>query len=156
MNCEACLSEDTLCVPQRVLQQRKKKVVEAGEESRVRRGHPGLLCACFNRHNDFECPKDTNKTIHIYAPAYNKKKQSTGTACFFSVTETVAETEAVAVTVTEAVAVTVTVAVAVAVTVAVTVTEAEAGAGAVAESRAQALVRDTSVGHAQSVLCNGL
>ena len=77
-NCEACLSEDTLCVPQRVLQQREKNVVEAGEKSRVRRGHQGLLCACFNRHNDFECPKDTNKTIHIYAPAYIIKDQSTG------------------------------------------------------------------------------
>ena len=42
-NCEACLSEDTLCVPQRVLQQRKKTVVEAGEESRVRRGLPGPI-----------------------------------------------------------------------------------------------------------------
>ena len=42
-NCEACLSEDTPCVPQRVLQQREKNVVEAGEESRVRRGLPGPL-----------------------------------------------------------------------------------------------------------------
>ena len=59
-NCEACLSEDTLCVPQRVLQQRKKNVVEAGEESRVRRGHPGPL----------------NTDMRSIS-----KKQSTGTAC---------------------------------------------------------------------------
>ena len=57
-------------MPQRVLQQRPKNVVEAGEESRVRRGLPGPL--------------------HRYAPAYQQKRQSTGTACVFSVAEAVA------------------------------------------------------------------
>ena len=37
-------------MPQRVLQQRKKKVVEAGEESRVRRGHPGPLYTYMRQH----------------------------------------------------------------------------------------------------------
>ena len=73
MNCEACLSEDPPCGPQRVLQQRKKNVVEAGEESRVRRGV-------------------SRPTVYRYAPAYNKKNKSTGR---MPATVTVTVTEAV-------------------------------------------------------------
>ena len=81
MNFEACLSEDTPCVPQRVLQQKKKNVVEAGEESRVRRGvsRPILFWPALAGQMISSVRRTRRKLI--YAPAYNKQKQSTGTAC---------------------------------------------------------------------------
>ena len=72
-NCEACLSEDTPCVPQRVLQQREKNVVEAGEESWGSKGPSrptrqicaSILkkivhrhCLCFFRDRDRDRDRD--------------------------------------------------------------------------------------------------
>ena len=57
-------------MPQRVLQQRTKNVVEAGEESWVRRGLPG--------------PRNTDMRQHIIKKTVHRQD-----ACAFSVAETV-------------------------------------------------------------------
>ena len=87
------------CVPQRVLQQREKNVVEAGEESRVRRGLPGP-CACFFRDRVRETESVAESVTESETESETETVAGSETESE-TVSVTVAETETLAVTVAE-------------------------------------------------------